>query len=141
SLLVIPVGGILSDRLGRKRVYLAACMGMAIFSYPVFLLLSQGTFAAALEGQLVFAVLLGLAGGVLPAMFVELFPTRTRYSGIAIGYNLAQALLGGTAPLVATWLISATGSNFSPAYYLIGFMLLAIIAALCIEDRYREPLT
>ena len=50
---------------------------------------------------------------------VELFPTQTRYTGVAIGYNLGQAVLSGTAPLVAVWLVDKTGSALAPAFYLI----------------------
>ena len=59
----------------------------------------------------------GVYGGASLAAFVELFPTRTRYSGLALSYNLAVAICGGTTPLVATWLVNVTGSTLAPAFY------------------------
>ena len=113
-LVLLPVGGWLSDLLGRKRVLVAGALAYAVLSYPLFVLLERGTFASVLGAQLAFAACAALFMGACPAAFVELFPTRTRYSGIALGYNLAQALFGGTAPLVATWLIRVTGQAWPP---------------------------
>jgi MHS family proline/betaine transporter-like MFS transporter len=74
------------------------------------------------------------------ATMVEMFPTRTRYSGIAIGYNLGQALLGGTAPLVATGLIDLTGNHLSPVFYLIACALVGGVASLFIKARHGQSL-
>src|SRR5262249_23655630 len=71
---------------------------------------------------------------------VELFPTRTRYTGIAIGYNLGQALLGGTAPLVGTALIRLTGNDLAPAFFLIGCAPVAGLACLFIKAGPGQPL-
>ena len=71
--------------------------------------MTAGTYAGALLGGPVFAVCCSLFAGCNAATLVELFPTRTRYTGVAIGYNLGQALLGGTAPLVGTALVHLTG--------------------------------
>ncbi len=81
------------------------------------------------------AVAAGLYFGPCPAAFVELFPTRTRYSGMAMGYNAAQALCGGTAPLVATWLVHATGTVQSAAIYLMAAAAASLAAALGMIDR------
>jgi MHS family proline/betaine transporter-like MFS transporter len=136
---LIPASGMLSDRLGRKPVIMAGAIGFLVLSYPLFLLLSQGTFAAALGAQLVFAVCGALVIGPCPAAYVEMFPTRTRYSGIAMGYNAAQALFGGTTPLIATWLIRISGNDRAPAFYLIAAAVTAV-AALTIEERSGQPL-
>ena len=58
-------------------------------------------------------------GGTLPTFLCELFPTRVRFSGFALSFNAANALFGGTAPLIATWLIGATGSKLAPAFFLV----------------------
>jgi MHS family proline/betaine transporter-like MFS transporter len=139
-LVVSPLGGALSDRVGRKPVMLAGALVFALGSYPLFLLLSRGTFASALAAQLVFATGFGLFASPATATFVELFPTRTRYSGIALGYNAVQAVFGGTAPFVATWLIDVTGHNRAPAFYLILTAVVAVVTLLCVRDRHDEPL-
>ena len=73
-------------------------------------------------------------------MMAEAFPTRVRYSGFSISYNAGQTVFGGTAPLVATYLISATGNNLAPSFALIVAAAITFLAALTITDRYRDPL-
>lgn len=135
-----PLCGALSDRLGRKPVILAASVGYLVLSYPMFLWMSRGTFTAALSGQLVAAVLTALYGGASLAAFVELFPTRTRYSGLALSYNLAVPICGGTTPLLATWLVNVTGSTLAPAFYLMAAALGTTLAALAMSERAGQPL-
>jgi MHS family proline/betaine transporter-like MFS transporter len=135
-----PLGGALSDRLGRKPVILAGSVGYLALSYPMFLWMSGGTFTAALSAQFVAAVLTALYGGASLAAFVELFPTRTRYSGLALSYNLAVAICGGTTPLVATWLVNVTGSTLAPAFYLMAAALGTTLAALAMPERSGLPL-
>ncbi len=138
--LLTPLGGALSDRLGRKKVILAGSVGYLVLSYPLFLWMSRGTFTAALSGQLVSAILTALYGGASLAAFVELFPTRTRYTGLALSYNLAVAICGGTTPLVATWLVNVTGSTLAPAFYLMAAALGTTVAALAMPERTGKPL-
>jgi MHS family proline/betaine transporter-like MFS transporter len=112
-----------------------------MITYPLFLLLRSGTFTAAVVAGLAFAACNSLYSGCMAATMVELFPTRTRYSGVAIGYNVGQAILGGTAPLVATGLIKLTGNNLLPAFYLIGCTALAGVASLFIKEQRGRALS
>jgi MHS family proline/betaine transporter-like MFS transporter len=139
-LLLTPLTALVSDRVGRKPMFLAAALGYAILSYPVFLLMTAGTFGSALVGGLVFAACGSLFAGCMAATMVELFPTRTRYTGVAIGYNGGQALLGGTAPLVGTALIHLTGDALAPAYYLMAWAVVGGVACLFIKASHRRPL-
>jgi MHS family proline/betaine transporter-like MFS transporter len=139
-LLLTPLTALISDRVGRKPMFLSAAIGYALLSYPVFLLMTAGTFTSALVGGLVFAVCGGLFAGCMAATLVEMFPTRTRYTGVAIGYNLGQALLGGTAPLAATALIHLTGNDLAPAYYLVASAVVGGLACLFIRTRHQQPL-
>jgi MHS family proline/betaine transporter-like MFS transporter len=141
ALCLTPLAGALSDRIGRRPVLLFGAIAFALFSYPLFLWLQQGTFFTALTGQLVFAVFMALMSGAAPATFVEQFPTRTRYSGIAVGYNAAQALFGGTSPAVATWLCEVTGDVRAPAIYLVGVAVVSGLVMLVLRERARQPLT
>lgn len=126
---VIPLAGLLSDLYGRKQVMLTGILLMGVLAYPLFILIDQGVLWMALAAQLVFAVLMGLIQGPLPALMVEMFPARTRFSAIGLGYNLTLAVFGGTAPIVCTWLIRETGHLTSPAIYLI---FLSVISFICL---------
>lgn len=139
-LLLTPLTALVSDRVGRKPMYLASALGYALLSYPMFRLMADGSFASAVLGGLVFAACNGLYSGSMAAMLVELFPTRTRYSGVAIGYNVGQAVLGGTAPLIATGLIDWTGNALAPTFYLIVCALITGMACLFTTARHGRPL-
>lgn len=129
-MMLIPVAGWLSDRVGRKTVMVTSLVGFVLAGWPLFVLTDHGTFLAALCAQLVFALLLAGLQGPMPAAMVEMFPARTRLSGIGVGYNISLAVFGGTAPLVSTWLVAHTGSIMAPAYYLIFLAAVSLVAAL-----------
>lgn len=120
--------GYLSDKFGRKRVMLAASVLFVVFTVPAFLLLDTGNAVAIFVGEMGMAMILALNDGVLVSFLPETFPTEVRLSGFAISFNTANAIFGGTAPLVATTLISATGNALVPAYYLIVIAAIAFVA-------------
>ncbi len=95
---------------------------------------------AALACQLIFAVLSAGIQGPMPAAMVEMFPTKTRFSGVAIGYNISMAVFGGTAPLVSTLLIRATGDIAAPAYYLMALAFASTLAALALRVPHGKAL-
>jgi len=86
------------------------------------------------------AALVAIPCGVAPATFVELFPTADRLSGYSIAFNLGLGVVGGSTPMVVTWLIHVSGVEVAPAYYLVLFALIAIGGMLWMQDRSREPL-
>lgn len=139
-MVLTPLMGLVSDRIGRKPMILAACACVTFLSYPVFSLMRHGSFGCALGAGLVFAFCNSLFAGCMAAALVELFPTRTRYSGVAIGYNTGQAVFGGTAPLVATGLIALTGDSLSPAFYLTACGMAAGVACLFMKERSGQAL-
>jgi MHS family proline/betaine transporter-like MFS transporter len=81
-----------------------------------------------------------LANVVTAPLLSEVFPTRTRYTASAITYNLAYTVFGGTAPLVATWLITTTGNNMSPALYLIVISVMGLIGGLMLSETSKVSL-
>jgi MHS family proline/betaine transporter-like MFS transporter len=140
-LLLIPVMGFLSDRfVRRKKFLLIAFVLVTALSYPVFLLFTYSSFTAVLLGQLIFTILIAIPLGTVPAMMVELFPTQDRLSGYSISYNTAMAVIGGSTPIIAAWLINQTGFTLAPAIYLASLAIVSIIALSTIKDRSREPL-
>ncbi|HVV08910.1 MFS transporter [Amycolatopsis sp.] len=139
-LLIVPTGA-LSDRIGRKPLLLFSTIGFLVLSYPSIALLQTATVGGIVAGVAILAVLLvpilATIGSVLPAMF----PTRNRYGGFAIGYSVSTAAFGGTAPLVITALIDATGSNSIPAFYLMGAAVIALVPVILIPETARVSIS
>ena len=137
---LVPVGGALSDRFGRKPLIIGSALGFLLLSYPLFALDARGVGSLALVAQLVFAVLLGGYLGPSMVAVAEIFPTRIRYTANSVALNLSFAIFGGTAPLLATLLIETTGVRVAPAFVLIAAGAVSIIAALLTRETYRESL-
>jgi MHS family proline/betaine transporter-like MFS transporter len=128
-LIAKPLGGWLSDRVGRRRLMLVLTVAIICLIYPVFLLMLSGTPQHFVLGQILLAVPIGMALGLQGAMVVEIFPLRSRVTSMSLAYSVTLALAGGTAPLVSAWLIEALGQPLAPAYYVIlhGAIGLALI--------------
>ena len=90
--------------------------------------------------QIGLGAMLTLNDGTLPSFLAELFPTKNRYSGFAVSFNLSNALFGGTAPFVATLLIAKTGSNLAPGFYLMAAALVSLVAVAYSRETSRDPL-
>jgi len=127
-LFAIPLGGMLSDRWGHRRMMMLASGLFLLSVWPLFRLLQGGDPAVAQAVQIAFALMAGLLQGPLPALMAEMFPVRIRTTSMGIGYNLSVAILGGTAPAVATWLVETTGSPMAPALYIAFFAVVTIVA-------------
>jgi MHS family proline/betaine transporter-like MFS transporter len=137
---LIPFTAALSDRIGRKPLLIAFSALIALLTYPLFLLASTQVLAFIVLAQVLFGVIISLFSGPGPAALVEMFPTNVRYSALGVSYNIAVAAFGGTAPFIATYLISRTGSNFSPSFYLIAAAVVTLVVVSTMKETYREPL-
>ncbi len=122
--------GRLSDRVGRPAMMVTAGVLFTLLTVPIFLLLGVSGIIGITLIQLALGLMLTVNDGPLPSYLAELFPTRVRYSGFAFSFNSANALFGGTAPFVATFLIHTSGSTSAPAWYLAGAGLVAAISML-----------
>ena len=132
---LMPVAGLVADRVGYKPVLAASMLVAAIVVYPLFLWIDTGALVAVIIAQLVFAIFSGFLQGATPVAMVEQFPARLRYSAMATGYNLTIAIFGGTAPLVATWLVQETGDLAAPAWYLAAVAVVSLVATLTLKRR------
>ena len=129
------VSAVCSDRFGRKPVYLTGVVAMGVLVFPSIALVNTGSFWPMLLGHvLVFGLAQGIASGPSGAMFAEAFPTRVRYSGISVGYQLASVGGAALAPIIAALLLEATGSGYAIAGYLSALAVLSLIAV----TRMRE---
>ncbi len=132
--------GMLSDRFGRKKVLISASVLFIVLTYPAFALLGTGSFVVIVLVQILLGALLTLNDGTLPSFLAEMFPTRVRYSGFAVSFNLSNAIFGGTAPLVATWLIATSGSDLAPSWYLMAAAAVSFIAVAFAAETSKKPL-
>lgn len=107
---------------------MAASALFIVLTVPLFHALGVSSLGVIVLIDILFGIMLTINDGTLPTFLAELFPTHVRYTGFAITFNTANALLGGTAPLVATWLIGATGSTAAPAWYLTAWAAIALVA-------------
>jgi MHS family proline/betaine transporter-like MFS transporter len=139
-LLVLPLAGALSDRIGRKPLLLGSALGMLALAWPLFWLMHHLVWSLMLIGQLGFAVLLGLFLGALPATMAEAFPSRVRVSAVALSFNLCWGLLGGTAPMLVTSLLAWSRDPLAPAYYLMAAAAVSVAVLLSWRDTARVPL-
>ena len=133
-----PVAGYLSDVIGRRLMLVVASIAAIASIVPLLLLADQGTYAAGLAAQLGLALLMALYLGTMPAVFVSLFSAEARCSAMAMGYNTALALFGGTAPLIATWLVAATGWSGAPGLYLAATAIVCLTLVPFVPRNMRE---
>ncbi|MDD1964658.1 MFS transporter [Pseudomonas putida] len=132
--------GTLSDRFGRKTMLLIASVLFLGLTLPLFGMLDHQPLLMILAIQLIFGAMLAMNDGTLPCFLAEIFPTRVRFSGFAFSFNLANALFGGTAPFIATWLIQLTGNKMAPAWYLLAAALVALVAMLLSRETAHKAL-
>ncbi len=130
----------LSDRIGRRPVLFAASVGLTLFGWPLMALMQTGDVASVFLGQLGFAVMVGSYGSVNAIAICELFPRDVRCSAVSTAYNITLGVVGGTAPMVATWLINATGYPLAPALYAAVGTALSAITALSLSERSKQPM-
>jgi MHS family proline/betaine transporter-like MFS transporter len=139
-LLAIPFVGRLSDRGGRRPVLAAACLGYIVLSVPALWLLQRGGEAAIFAGLLLLGLCQTLFIGTTPAALPEMFPTSHRYSGMALAFNIAASLFGGTAPMAAEFLVRKTGNLYMPAFYMMAAGLIGLIAVWIMRETAQQPL-
>jgi len=128
------VGARWSDRFGRRRTYLVGTVAMAVWTFPMFLLLDTGALVWMLVAVFGLAVGLGLTYGPQAAAYAELFPPEVRYSGSSLAYAVGAVVGGGFAPLIAAWLLERTGTSLAVSAY----MLLGCLVTLAAVGAWRE---
>jgi MFS family permease len=122
----------LGDRIPRRRILGTGAALLVLLSFPFFT--AAANHSMNLIVLFVFAGLVAsLVNGPMSGVVADLFPTRIRFSGIAISFNLAFTIFSGLAPLAATILVASTGSPIGPAYYMVGCALLTVVSALLLH--------
>ena len=140
--LMIPLMGLLSDKVGRQRMYAISVFVLGLFIVPWFMLLNTGTtWGIVLATVIAFGVLWAPVTAVLGTLCSEIFSANLRYTGITLGYQLGAALAGGTAPLIATGLLAKYDGDWVPvAWYLAVTVTISLIAIFCASRVKRATL-
>jgi MHS family proline/betaine transporter-like MFS transporter len=141
SLGAVLLAGAVSDRFGRRPVVAVVSGLLMVVSYPLMSLMAGGQWIAVFVGQLILSLLVSAASGVLASTMAELAPWRVRCTVLSISYNFGVALLGGTTPLVAAWLVSRTGFTLAPAVYMAIAGGLSFIGAVMLPKTMPHRLT
>jgi MFS transporter, MHS family, proline/betaine transporter len=137
QIVLVPVFGAMSDKRGRVPIMYAAAVIILLVSYPLFAwMVSTPTLQTLVCVQIVLGVLGAAYMGPLPALMADLFPTRTRTTGLSVSYSFAVAIFGGFAPFTSAWLIQVTGSSVAPSFYLM-FAAVISLSALALTNRLR----
>ena len=140
-LVLCPLMGMLSDRVGRKRMLSVVALAILALAYPLFHWLNVSpTTATLLQVQIVLGILLAAFTGPAPAVLAEQFPTEVRSTGLSLAYNFAVTIFGGFAPLIVTWLIESTQNKLAPAYYVIAAAAISFVALIFMHDRTGKKL-
>ncbi len=129
AVLSIAIGR-LSDRIGRRLVFLIGAIGTLLFAWPLWSLMHQQSIYLVFLGQLGFSVFNAIGWALSITVLVEMAPPKLRCSTVSIGYNAAMAIFGGTTPIIATYLVTRTSDDFAPVYYVMGATLLSLIVIL-----------
>ena len=141
SFVMVPLCGHLSDRIGRKRMYLIGAVTMGVWGFVYFALLNT-----ALPGLIFLGILLSLVPhdmmwGPQAALIAECFTPRLRYSGFSLGFHLSSITAGGPAPLIATALLAATGSGYVIALYILFCAVVSITSTIFLPDYTNSDIS
>ena len=138
--ITVPIAGALSDRIGRRRMYIIGCVFVAIYTFVYFALLDTK-----IPGLIFLAVSLSFIPvmtmyGPEAALIAEAFTPRLRYSGASIGYQLASIIAGGPAPFIATWLFASFHSTFPIGIYITICAAISIVATMLLPDYTNKDI-
>ncbi len=134
-----PVGGLLADKFGRRPIGIFGMAGALAFIYPYFLMLSSGVMSLMILAQSIIFFFEAMELTIV-TMYTEIFPTRVRVSGVSLAYQLNTAIFGGTTPLIATFLLAATGWKLAPMIWAVIAIVVSIISLLIMRETKGEDL-
>jgi MFS family permease len=140
QVVTIPLFGALSDRLGRKRIYLAGAVCMAIAAFPMFWLIDTGSLVCIGIALVVGFTIHASMFGCQTAMYAEMFPADVRLSGASLGFQIASVLAGGLAPMIMTALVASNGGSWSVSLYIIAMAAVTFVGVSTIKERFGRDL-
>jgi MHS family proline/betaine transporter-like MFS transporter len=134
-IILVPLSGFINDHINRRKMLLFNVAIIVLFTVPGFYLLLQHQFYLIIFAVGAFTVMSSLEQATTSVAVVENFPTPARYTGLSLGYNIGNAIFGGTAPLVCEWLLTKTHYLYAPAIYIV---ICALITGLVIFFSVKD---
>jgi MHS family proline/betaine transporter-like MFS transporter len=140
-LIFYPIAAWISDRLGRRPLLITGSLFLLLAGLPIFELLHSGNPAWITRGEVLMMLAVALLAGAKNPANVELMPEAVRCTGLALAFNVAEGYLGGTTPLIASWLVSSSGNPLLPGYWVALAGAITLITALWFTpESFRLPL-
>jgi len=141
SAVSIPLSGHISDRIGRKRMYLIGAVTVGVYGFIYFAMMNS-----MVPALIFFAIILSfiphdMMYGPQAALIAECFTARLRYSGSSLGFHLSSVIAGGPAPLIATALFAATGSGYAVALYILFCAIVSVSATAFLPDYTNRDIS
>ena len=130
----------LSDRIGRRKLYIAGSVATGLWAFPLFWLVDMGTVLPITVALTVALVALSMMYGPLAAFFSEMFTAKLRYSGASLGYQLGALLGGAIAPLLSVYLLDVTGGTAAISIYIIIVSLIAVACTIALTETYQNDM-
>jgi MFS transporter, MHS family, shikimate and dehydroshikimate transport protein len=131
----------LSDRVGRRPVFMSGAVLLGLWSFPLFWLVNTGSVPLIIVSLCVAQFFLGMMYGPQAALFSEMFSARVRYSGASIGYQGASVFAGGLAPIIMVWLLETTGTSLSVSFYMFLMSAITFISVYLVTETYEDEMT
>jgi MFS family permease len=140
QLVTMPLMGLLSDRMSRRKLYLAGTVLLSVWAFPMFLLVDTRNPLLIFVGLAVGFTFHSMMYGPQAALYAEMFSARVRYSGASLGYQIASIFAGGLAPFIMTALLAATGSSLSVSVYIFAMGVITFVAVFSIRESFQRDL-
>ena len=141
SFFSIPFSGYVSDRIGRKRMYMLGAIATGVFGFIYFALLNTAQPALIFLAISLSLIPHDMMYGPQAAMIAECFTGRLRYSGASLGYQLASIVAGGPAPIIATWLLSRYHSGTAIAFFILACAIVSVVATSLLPDYTNKDIS
>ncbi|STX05708.1 MFS transporter [Kocuria rosea] len=135
AMIAAPTFGNLSDKIGRQKVLALGAVGFLLTTYPFFIAAEAGSAVMVTVTYFLLALFFGVYVSSTIGLQADVFPARVRATGVSVSYSLAQAVFGGSAPLIATYLIDRTGDLKAPAVFFTATAVVSLVAVLSLRPR------
>jgi MHS family proline/betaine transporter-like MFS transporter len=140
ALIMAPLAGFLSDKIGRKPLAFVSLAGILLGAYPLYRIVNSGSNTMALAAMILFMLFVTMGSATYQVWLAEVFPRTLRATGLGISYNVSAGILGGTTPLICVTLMEITHDRMSPALFLIVAAVISILMCLVTRETGSRPL-